>query len=143
MVEKISWWNHPENRVIVQLPIAVVEGEKYFVASTNDETKKFLGDDLHGCAQGETKEEAINRMFELIKWSCEFQKECRLSYQRWVPFRKGDWTHIGGKWFIIFGIHFSFRWGKQNKYGWFVPFTPLNISVHSDWIVYKNYKKKS
>jgi len=138
-VEKLSWWNHPENRKIVYLPISLVHDDGYWVASCSDETKKFLGE-LHSCAQGKSEEEAINNMFEMLRFSYEYEVECRLRYQRWVPLRVGPWGMSGGRWFSVFGINVSFRHGDNMLGGWYVQFTKLNISIHSDWSAYKNWK---
>jgi len=139
-IDKISWWNHEERSKLVNLPIGLIEDGEYWIASTNDKTEEFLGKQLTGCGQGKTKEEAIKRLFDIIRWTHEYSEECRLNYQRWVPFRKGPWGKIGGNWFAIFGIHIYFRYGKRNKGGWFIPFTKLNISISSDWKIYRNYK---
>jgi len=141
-VERISWWNHEENKDTYPFPISVVKSDEVWVATCNDETKKLLGDRLHGCAQGKTKEEAIQQMFLMIKIAHEFSEECRLKYERWVPFRKGDWKHTGGKWFVIFGIHVYFRYGNGMKGGWYFPLTKLNISVSSKWSIYRKFKNE-
>ena len=140
-VERLSWWNHEKNKETFSFPISVVKDGDCWVATCNDETKKLLGDRLHGCAQGKTKEEAIAEMFMMIRMSHNYSEECRLNYQRWVPFRKGDWKHIGGSWLIIFGIHINFRYGKGMKGGKYIPFTKLNISIYSEWITYRNWKR--
>ncbi len=149
-IERISWWDHEQNKEIASLPIAIIQSQEgkegidgVWIASTNTETEKFLGNGLTGCAQGKTKEEAIKKLFYIIKITHKYSEECRLNYQRWVPFRKGDWSQRGGRWIVIFGIHIYFRWGKQNKHGWFIPFTPLNIIINSEWVTYKNWMKKN
>lgn len=142
-VDKISWWNHPKNQVFINFPIALINDGKYWVASTRtDKSGKFLGEDLTGVSQGKTRKEAIEKLFLMIRYAHSYSEDCRLSYQRWVPFRKDSWGKIGGNWFSIFGFHIYFRYGKGNKEGWFVPFTKLNISFSSDWTVYKRYKEK-
>lgn len=141
-VERISWWNHPENKEVFNLPIAVVKSEGGWVATCNSETEKYLGKKLHGCAQGKTKEEAISQMFLTIRITHEFSEQCRLSYQRFVPFRKGNWQRVGGMWFVVFGIHVYFRYGKGMKGGKYIPFTKLNISISNDWTLYRDSKKK-
>lgn len=138
-VERISWWNHPENKSTYPLPFSIVHTDNCWVATCNDDTKKLLGD-INGCAQGDTREEAIEKMFMLIRWGQEFTTEQWLNYQRFVPFRKGDWTHIGGKWFVIFGFNFHFRNGSGMKGGRYIPFTKLNISIHSQWAVFRRWK---
>jgi len=139
-VERISWWNHPENKEDYMLPISVINSDGVWVATCNDETKLVLGDRLHGCAQGDTKADAIEKMFQLIRFSHEFSERQVMRYQRWVPFRKGNWKHTGGGWFVIFGLHFYFRYGKGMKGGKYIPFTKLNISFHSEWAMYKKWK---
>ena len=140
-IERISWWNHPENKEDYMLPISVVNSDGIWVATCNDETKEVLGEALHGCAQGDTKAEAIENMFQLIRFSHEYSEKCRRNYQRWVPFIKGSWNQIGSHWFIIFGWHVYFRYGKGMKGGKYIPFTKLNISIHSEWKTYKDYIK--
>ena len=141
-VKRISWWNHEENKEVFHLPISVVKSDEHcWVATCNDETKKYLGE-LHGCAQGKTKEEAIEQMFVIIKISHNHSEDRRLNYQRWVPFRKGDWKHTAGKWFVVFGIHINFRYGKGMKGGRYLPFTKLNISILNEWLTYTNWKRK-
>lgn len=142
-VERLSWWNHPENKEIFELPISVISDGKYWCASFNDETKEVFGDILHGCGQGESKDEAIRQMFSIIKFHHDYSELRILNYQRFVPFRKGDWKQTGGTWFVIFGIHFYFRCGNNMKGGRYMPFTKLNISIHSEWSVYKRWKNKN
>lgn len=138
-VERVSWWNHPENRTVVEIPVALVhtDNDNWVISTLNDDS--FLGKNLHACAQGNTKDEAIKSMFNMIQIQSEWLHECRLKYQRWVPFRTGP---RGSNWFAIFGINVSFRYGKNMKYGWYVPFTKLNISINSDWSAYKRWKKE-
>lgn len=141
-VDRISWWDHPGNKEYFKLSISVIKSGDYWVATCNDDTKVFLGDKLHGCGQGKTKNEAIRRMFDIIRITHDYSEQCRLNYQRFVPFRCGNWKHIGGKWFIIYGINVYFRYGKGMKGGTYVPFTKLNILISNDWITYSNWKKK-
>jgi hypothetical protein len=140
--EDYNWWENPKNDEIIGLPISVVKDGRWWVAACNDETRKFLGDKLHGCAQGKTKEEAIDKMFMMIRMVHDYSEEERLNYQRFVPFRKGDWKRAGGKWLVIFGIHIYFRYGNGMKGGVYLPFTELNISSSSDWAEYRKFKDK-
>jgi hypothetical protein len=140
-VKRISWWNHPENKEDYMLPISVIESDGVWVAAFNDETKLVLGDRLSGCSQGETKAAAIEGLFKIVRITHDYSEQLVLRYQRWVPFRKGNWKHIGGTWFVVFGLHIYFRYGKNMKGGWYVPFTKLNISIHNEWIIYKNHKR--
>jgi hypothetical protein len=117
-VKRISWWNHPENRTTVEIPVAIVKTDNdHYVITPVDDEDNWLGKELHCCASGDTKEEAIKDMFQMIRWLSEFHHERSLDYQRWVPLRIGPWGSIGGRWFSIFGMHFSFRYGRSNKGG--------------------------
>jgi predicted RNase H-like HicB family nuclease len=141
-IEKYSWWDHPANKETLPLPISVIESDGTWVACFNKDTEKLFGKYLHGVGQGKTKEEAIAEAFYVIRLMYQFEQECRLNYQRWVPFRKGKWGHIGGNWFVVFGIHVYFRYGKGNKGGSYIPFTKLNVRVSSEWTLYRNYMKR-
>jgi len=140
-VERQSWWEHEPNKEYFPFPVSVVKDSGVWVATTNEETYKLIGDRLSACAGGKTKEEAIRKMFSMIKGMHDFVVERELSYRRWVPFIKGPWSSVGGRWFSIFGINFNFRYGKNMQGGWYIPFTKLNISVHSLWATYRRYKK--
>jgi hypothetical protein len=141
-VEELSWWNHVENKETFNFPLSVTNEGEYWTATLNNDTEKILGDNLNACASGKTKEEAIELMFEMIKDNNEYLEDCVMNYQRFVPFRCGDWKHTGGKWIVFFGIHFYFRYGKAMKYGWYIPFTKLNISISNEWTDYSKFKKK-
>lgn len=141
-VDRLSWWNHPENKKFFSLPVSVVKDGKWYVASTNSETEKYLGQDLTGCAQGKTEEEALNRLFQVIKWCHEHSEESRLRYGRWVPLKIGPWGHTGGNWFAFFGLNVYFRYGKNMKGGFYIPLTKLNISFTNEWTTYRNWKKE-
>jgi len=141
-MENFNWWDDPKNKETFDLPISVINEDEYWVVSFTKETQLLLGEQMNHCAQGKTKEEAIDRLFAVVRFTNDYLEECGLSHQRWVPFRKGDWKHIGGKWIIIFGIQIYFRYGKGMKGGAYFPFTNLNVSVSSEWTAYKKYKAK-
>jgi hypothetical protein len=141
-VDKLSWWDHAENRYIIYLPISIVKDGDMYVASFNTETKKYFGEDIHGCAMGKSTEEAVEEMFYMIRFEHEYLKDKVLNYQRFIPFRKGDWKHVGGTWFVIFGMHVYFRHGKGMKGGWYIPFTKLNVSITNEWANYRKHKNK-
>ena len=111
------WWEEDGNREHFKLPISVIKSGEFWVATCNDETDLILGEHLHAVAQGKTKEDAINSMMKMLRYTHEYTEECRVKYQRWVPFRKGDWNMVGGKWFVVFGLHFYFRYGKSMRHG--------------------------
>jgi hypothetical protein len=135
------WWEDEKNKHDFEFPVSVVNESGVWVATCNENTKVLLGDKVHACAQGNTKDEAIRKMFSMIRFMHEYSDECRMNYQRFVPFRKGDWSQTGGKWFVIFGINFYFRYGSKMKHGWYFPFTKLNISINNEWVEYSRLKK--
>lgn len=142
-VKRISWWDHEENKETFPLPISVVESEGMWTATCNKGTEKYLGERLHGCSQGKTKQEAIKKMFQTIRITHYFSEERMRMYECWVPFIKGDWNHTGGKWLTVFGIHIYFRHGSGMKGGRYIPFTNLNISVSNKWANYRRWKKEN
>jgi len=127
----------------IQIPVSVVQDGKFWVVFSNDETDKLIGRTLTCAAQGNSEEEAIKRFFFIIKHNYRMTERCMYKYQCYVPFRKGKWGKRGGNWFVIYGIHFYFRYGRQNKRGWFIPFTNINIMVNSEWRIYRDWKKRN
>lgn len=141
-VEAASWWEHERNKEFFYLPISVVKSDTSWTAACNEATEEVLGKYLHGVGSGETKEEAIRQMFESIRVTYHFAWEAEMRFQRWVPFRKGNWGHTGGKWFSVFGYHVYFRYGKGMRGGGFyIPFTKLNVRLSSDWAAYRRWKR--
>lgn len=139
-VKRISWWQHPENKTTIELPVSIVEDNGHWIITGNEETEKLIGKSLCQVASGDSKEEAIKMFFLLLRMAHNYEEDCSRKYQRWVPFRKGDWKHKGGRWFVVFGIHVYFRYGRNMKGGWYFPFTKLNVSVHNEWNTYKRWK---
>lgn len=140
-VDRISWWNHSDNMTTYPLPISVIHDGEWCVVTGNDETKKLLGEYLNVSSQGKTREEAISDYFKMLRFNHEFILGRELKFQRWVPLQIGPWGHIGGSWFSVYGIHVHFRYGKGMKGGRYIPYTLLNISMSSDWMAYKRWKK--
>lgn len=143
-VKRLSWWEHPENKTFLQIPISIIEKDGYCVIAANKDTEKMCGDLFSGInASGQSREETLNSFFELIRVSQRWEIDRRLSYERWVPFRRGSWNRRASFWFVIFGINFYFRYGKHMKGGWYIPFTKLNISVTNLWKTYNRWKKEN
>lgn len=142
LIKKFSWWDHEQNKTFIQIPVSIVEDDGYWVIAPNSDTEKLLGENsLPFSAQGDSREDAINKFFKLFKIVMEHDRYEVMKYERWVPFRRGPWGK-GGKWFVIYGLSFSFRYGKGMKGGWYVPFTKLNISFHNEWRQFNRFKKK-
>ncbi len=138
---ELDWWNDPKSKETLSIPVSIIESDGEYIISFNDETTKLLGSEINTIASGDTKSEAISNFFMLLRSISHYNADKQFSYERFVPFIHGDWSHIGGTWFIIFGIHFYFRYGEGMIGGWYLPFTKLNISVYSLWRSYKRWKE--
>lgn len=126
-------------RITIGLPaILVKENDTYFITTT-DEGEDILGQSPYG--QGKTREEAEEEFWKMVKFMIEYHEKRSRALNLWKPFQKGDWSHIGGSWFTIFGINVYFRYGKGMQGGWYIPWTKMNISVNNYWSVYKKTKK--
>lgn len=136
----LNWANNPKHKDTFPFPISTIYDGKWWVATVNEDTEKLIGDEIGACALGETEEDAIRKMFMLIRYQFEHHKEEALRYERWVPIIVGSWGRIGGTWISIFGIKFYFRYGSGMRGGVYVPLTKLNISTQSAWKAYKNWK---
>lgn len=139
-VYKISWWEHPENKETFDFPISVIEEDGQWCAGTNKESEELLGYNGHGV--GNTKEEAIKDLFKSLRFFVDYLDDRQRNYQRFVPFRSGKWKGQATHWFVVFGIHFYFRYGDGMLGGKYIPFTKLNVTVHNEWKQYKEWKKK-
>lgn len=138
-----NWWEQTQNKSTLDLPVSIINDNNVWVICSNEKTKELLGDEISSIiVQGKSKEDAIRKYFLLIKSTVSHQQLQVLKYQRWVPFRKGFWNITGGTWFVIFGIVFYFRYGKNMKYGFYVPYTKLNISIRNEWKEYKKFKNE-
>lgn len=134
-IEKITWvmMEHKMDKEIIKLNIDVelVREDEYFILATTDKSKELLGEFI--CVQGKSQQEVETEFWEMLKFINDYNKERSDELNKWKPFQKGDWSHIGGTWFTIYGFHMYFRKGKGMIGGWYVPFTDLNISVHNFW----------
>lgn len=118
------------NIEFIDFPVDVIyTEEEHWVICSNEETKKLLGSSMNIVVQGDTKEEAIQQFFLHLRMTVDFYKKDANKYRKYAPLIIGDWSHIGGSWFQIFGIHVYFRYGKDMKGGFYIPFTKLNIMI--------------
>lgn len=136
------WWEKEENKTTIEIPVSIVKDRTAWVVGCNSETKKKIGG-LGGTVQGDTREEAIDEFFKTMRFVHHFNLKRSLSYERWVPLILGPWGSIGGNWITIFGMNFNFRYGKNLKHGWYIPFTKLNISFHNKWKTYNKFVKEN
>lgn len=122
----------------IGLPIVVVKEEDTYCIAATDEAEAMIGQSAY--SQGKTREEAEKDFWNMIKMLHQYHEERSRELDLWKPFQKGDWGHIGGTWFTIFGFHVYFRSGQGMKGGWYVPGTKLNISISNYWRHRKNKK---
>ena len=120
-------------QIYLKVPVTLAREGKYFVLLPTDETAaKFLGTSGF-CSQGDSFEQAEEKFWKLYRNLYKFQEKRSNELDKWKPFQKGPWGKIGGKWITIFGLHWSFRYGKGMKGGWYIPFTNLNIWFNNYW----------
>lgn len=130
-MDNINWSENLENKTTIELPVSIIQESGFWIIASNDETKKLLGKRINAISYKKTKEEAIITYFNCIKSLYEYQEKRAVKYERWVPFIKGNWKQIGGTWFKTFGITIYFRYGKNMKKGWYIPFTSWNIYIYN------------
>lgn len=122
----------------INIPFGIIEEEVNVMLFPIQETEEKLGKYLcTAYGNGKTIEEAEQQFYTILKLLTDIDRERSLELDLWKPFQKGDWSMLGGTWVTIFGIHIYFRYGKNMKHGWFIPFTKLNISTHNYWLTRK------
>lgn len=119
----------------IKIPIIIITEKDHVSIMTPKSSKlEFL---LYG--QGKNLKEAKESFWQNYKAYLEYFNYSDNYANKWILFKKGNWKHIGGKWFQILGFHIYFRYGKNMKRGLYIPFTKLNISFTNFWkIKYKN-----
>lgn len=122
--------------ISINLPVILREEEGYFVLSTTPESKRILGGHAFVC-QGKNMEDVQKKFWVMVTMMCKYHLKRSNDLDKWKPFQKGNWKSIGGKWIKIFGLHFSFRYGKRGvmKHGRYIPFTKLNIMFSNAWTI--------
>lgn len=86
------------------------------------------------CAKGDTFEDAEKSFIKYMEFANNYNIEELNNLNKRVIFLSGDWRRIGGTWFQILGFHFYFRYGKNMRGGWYIPFTKLNIRINNLWL---------
>lgn len=124
----MSEWQNIE----ISFPVNYIFDEGHHLIANSDETDNIIGQ-VNTCVQGDSFEDAKKVYFEILKSNIEYLEERSRQLDLWKPFQKGDWKQIGGTWFTTFGINVYFRYGKGMKYGRYIPFTKLNISISNYW----------
>lgn len=142
--DNYNWWEDPVNRTFIQIPVSIVGEEGWYcIISSNSYTEKLIGQSAPWItASANSRQEAIDKFFELFRSDMRHSEFLIMKYQRWVPLKIGAWFSAGGTWFSIFGFRFYFRYGSRMKGGWHVPFTKLNISFHNEWRQFNRFRKK-
>lgn len=115
-------------KTTLPLPVEVIEGDNYTVIHLHE---NVLGQPI--VVQGDNREDAERRAISMLKFTVEYHMKRSSELDRWKPFQKGDWTNTGGKWLIIYGIHFYLRIGEGMKGGKYIPFTNWNIKFTNYW----------
>lgn len=84
--------------------------------------------------QGDTLEDAEAEFWLYLRVGYNFYKDRSEELDKWKPLQLGAWKGIATHWITIFGLHLYFRYGKNMKYGWYIPFTKLNITFTNYWL---------
>lgn len=115
----------------VKLPIIRVrsDGKCHIITRTND--KDVIGKGI--IAVGDTFEDAEDQFWELLKTTSTHERKRSNELNKWKPFQKGNWSSTGGTWLIVYGIKIYWRYGKNMRYGWYIPFTKMNIMIVNYW----------
>lgn len=120
---------------IVELKIPVelyeYEEESDVVLVNTKMSLEMLGEII--CVQGKNFEEAEKEFWESFKCISNYHRKRSQELDKYKPLQFGNWKHIGGTWFIVFGINVYFRYGNKMKGGKYIPFTKLNISIKNLW----------
>lgn len=116
----------------LEIPIEYNYEDGHHIITNNDETNKFLNIPI--VVQAKSLEKAINNYWETVRCHLDYLEKRDRELDKWKPFQKGDWNHIGGNWFTVFGLNFYFRYGKNMKHGFYIPFTKLNIMFKNYWL---------
>lgn len=92
--------------------------------------------------QKDTEEEVINSFWEMYSDTVNHFKKRSDELNCWKPFQRGTWKGPATHWVIIFGINIYFRYGKNMKRGWYIPFIKLNILISNHWKQLKKDNEK-
>lgn len=126
-----------KEHIQMSIPALLIREENCYVIVATDEGEAMLGQAAY--SQGTTREEAEKEFWNMIRFLNEYYEQRSRELDCWKPIQIGDWKHIGGTWFTVYGFHFYFRRGNGMQGGWYVPGTKLNISISNCW---KNLKTK-
>lgn len=120
-----------KEQITMGIPALLIKEEGTYCIVATDEGEAILGQPAY--SSGDTLEEAQKEFWTMLRLMNEYHEKRSRELDCWKPFQKGDWSHIGGSWFTVFGIHVYFRYGQNMKYGWYIPGTKLNISINNYW----------
>lgn len=119
-------------KTTIGLPVIVLEEDGHWIITTTPESEKITCNAV--CASGKTFPDAEKRFWEMFNIIAKYNEKRSRELDKYKFFQKGDWKHIGGKWFTIIGFHFYLRYGKNMKGGKYIPFTKLNILFLNYWV---------
>lgn len=115
----------------IKIPVLITEMDGKFVFKTDDEGEKIFGGPI--ISQGNSIEEATAAFIRIAKVYSRWMNERSQTLDRLHPFQTGPWSRNAGRWVSIYGINIQFRVGKGMKYGFYIPFTKLNIRFTNHW----------
>lgn len=120
-----------KEKIKLSIEVELIREDEWFIIHSTNEFEEILGQ--HAYSQDKSLEEAEKSFWNMIKFTNKFHEQRSKELDKYKFFQKGNWSHIGGTWFTVLGINIYFRYGSNMKYGWYIPFTKLNISVNNAW----------
>lgn len=119
----------------IKIPITLIKinGSDEVLLSFSDKKEYFINESIYGT--GKNVEEAEKMFLEMAQFNAKFYLSEHNKLNKLAIFMKGPWSHIGGRWFTILGINVNFRYGKNMKHGFYIPFTKLNINITNAWLI--------
>lgn len=115
----------------ISIDVDLVHDGRNYIISSNDKSEKYIGASI--VSTGKTVEEAERKFWVMAEMITKYHSKRSDELDKWKLFQKSDGFQRGVGWFTILGIKFYIRHGRQNKGGWFVPLTDINIMVINHW----------
>lgn len=129
-----------QGTINVEIPVGYeryeLEDGEHHLLFTIEPTEEVIGR-VGIVVEGDTLQQAKEEFLKTLKVHLRWEGERSRELDKWKPFQKGNWKHIGGTWFNIFGLNFYFRKGKNMKGGFYIPLTNLNIMFTNHWALKK------
>ena len=115
----------------ISIDVDLIHDGRNYIITTNGKSDKYFGAAI--VSTGKTIEEAERKFWIMASFSNEYHVNRSNELDKWKLFQKSDGFQRGVGWVTILGIKFYIRHGRQNKGGWFIPLTDINITIINHW----------